>query len=405
LPRVSWQAVRQIHALALDLTRRYPDDCESWYVLGEARYHWGSPVGSSPREALEAFDRAIGIDPSFAPAYIHAVELALWLDGPQAGHRYATEYLALQPTDASAAGIRLADQLMQAPTTGSQDIRRLLREASPSALNDAWRVLERAADSMESDVAVTRALVAAPEGDAPWISRAKREAWLGVSLLRRGHVREAVKILYQNPEVLRVQLVEAALLSPDLPDTTERMFRDWLARGRLNVIPATLSWWVARRDSATVRAIVHGGDSIARLAPSQLDRNLGSYTAQAAQAHLALMRHDTADAVRRLEALPDSLCPLCYFQRLTLAHLLSARQEDRKAAQLLDRSLTELVVPSDVLWTLERARVAERMGDREKAVHGYQYVADVWRHADPELQPYVTEAREGLGRMTSEPRQ
>ena len=45
------------------------------------------------------------------------------------------------------------------------------------------------------------------------------------------------------------------------------------------------------------------------------------------------------------------------------------------------------------------------MGNREKAVHGYQYVADVWRHADPELQPYVTEAREGLGRMTSEPRQ
>ena len=154
-----------------------------------------------------------------------------------------------------------------------------------------------------------------------------------------------------------------------------------------------------------VRAIVHRSDSIARSAPSQLDRNLGSYTSQAAQAHLALMRHDTADAMRRLEALPDSLCPLCYFQRLTLAHLLSARQEDRKAAQLLDRSLTELVVPSDVLWTLERARVAERMGEREKAVHGYQYVADVWRHADPELQPYVTEAREGLSRMTSEPRQ
>ena len=36
------------------------------------------------------------------------------------------------------------------------------------------------------------------------------------------------------------------------------------------------------------------------------------------------------------------------------------------------------------------------MADRDKAVQSYQYVADVWRHADPELQPYVTEAREGL---------
>jgi hypothetical protein len=252
---------------------------------------------------------------------------------------------------------------------------------------------------------VARALVAAPEGDAPWISRAQRESTLGVTLLHRGHLREAVKILFQNPEVLPISLVEAALLSPDLPDTAERMFRGWVKAGRVVAVSSLLPWWVARRDSATVRALAHRSDSIARSAPSQVDRDIGSFTSQAAQAYLALMRHDTATAVRRLEALPDSLCPLCYTHRLTLANLLSARQEDRKAARLLDRSLVELAVPSDVLWTLERARVAERMGDREKAVHNYQYVADIWRHADPELQPYVAEAREGLGRMTSEPRQ
>jgi eukaryotic-like serine/threonine-protein kinase len=404
VPRVSWQAIRRVHALALDLTRRDPDDSEAWYILGEARYHWGSPVGSSPRETLETFDRAIRSDPSFAPAYIHAVELAFWLDGPQAGHRYAKGYLELEPTDASAAAIRLADHLMQAPRTGSPDTRRLLHEASPSALNHAWLAVRRTADTMAA-LQVARALVAAPEGDAPWISRAQRESTLGVTLLHRGHLREAVKILFQNPEVLPISLVEAALLSPDLPDTAERMFRGWVKAGRVVAVSSLLPWWVARRDSATVRALAHRSDSIARSAPSQVDRDIGSFTSQAAQAYLALMRHDTATAVRRLEALPDSLCPLCYTHRLTLANLLSARQEDRKAARLLDRSLVELAVPSDVLWTLERARVAERMGDREKAVHNYQYVADIWRHADPELQPYVTEAREGLGRMTSEPRQ
>jgi hypothetical protein len=60
-------------------------------------------------------------------------------------------------------------------------------------------------------------------------------------------------------------------------------------------------------------------------------------------------------------------------------------------------------VPSEVLWTLERARVAERLSDREKAARDYQYVADVWRHADPELQPYVTEAKEALARLAGEP--
>jgi hypothetical protein len=48
--------------------------------------------------------------------------------------------------------------------------------------------------------------------------------------------------------------------------------------------------------------------------------------------------------------------------------------------------------------------VRGRLGDRKKAIRPYQYVADVWRRADPELQPYVREAKEGLSRMTSEPR-
>ena len=148
-----------------------------------------------------------------------------------------------------------------------------------------------------------------------------------------------MKLLYGNSGALPIQLVEAAHLTPDLPDTAERMFRGWLAGGRVVVIPAALSWWAARGAARRFVGSCHRSDSIARSAPSQVDRNIGSFTSQAAQAYLALMRHDTATAVRRLEALPDSLCPLCYFHRLTLAHLLSARQEDRKAARLLDRSL------------------------------------------------------------------
>jgi hypothetical protein len=66
-------------------------------------------------------------------------------------------------------------------------------------------------------------------------------------------------------------------------------------------------------------------------------------------------------------------------------------------------NLLELLTPSEILWTLERARVAERLGDRETAARDYQYVADVWRRADAPLQPYVAEAREALLRVSSEP--
>src|SRR4029079_17438761 len=52
IPRVSLAAIRRAHAIANDLTRRYPDDAESWYLAGEARFHWGPPAGRTPGEAL-----------------------------------------------------------------------------------------------------------------------------------------------------------------------------------------------------------------------------------------------------------------------------------------------------------------------------------------------------------------
>ena len=55
--------------------------------------------------------------------------------------------------------------------------------------------------------------------------------------------------------------------------------------------------------------------------------------------------------------------------------------------------------PWFVLATLERGRVAERLGEREKALESYRFVTEAWRRPDPELQPYVSEAREGLARL------
>ena len=404
IPAVDWSVIRRVHTVAQELTRRYPDDLESWYALGEARYHLGSSAGSSPNLALEAFDRAIANDSSFAPSYIHAVELALWLEGPEAGLRYARKYLALAPTDMSASGMKLAEQVIEATRARPTEIPRLLRNASPGALDDAWLALRRGADSAEAVIQVARAFAAAPPGDERWLTPTDRERRLGASMLYRGRVRDAARLLFQNRLSIPPYLMEAALFSSNPSDSAAPVFRRWLADGRVVAAAHALPWWAAQRDSGSIQAVQRLGDSVFRSAPSGVDRDLAAYASQAAHAYLNLVQRDTAAAVRRLEALPDSLCPVCYFERLTLAQLLSARHDDQKAARLLDRWLTELLVPSEVLWTLERARVAERLGDREKAARDYQRVADVWRHADAELQPYVTEAKEGLVRLAGEPR-
>jgi serine/threonine-protein kinase len=151
-----------------------------------------------------------------------------------------------------------------------------------------------------------------------------------------------------------------------------------------------------------IHRIERHADSIARSAVNPVDRNIGLYTSAAAKAYLALVRGDTATALRHFEDAADSLCAYCYLPKLTRAQLLSAKKQDQKAEQLLDGWLVFPAWPSEVLWTLERGRVAERLGKREKAAQAYQYVADVWRHADPELQPYVAEAKQGLARLTAE---
>ncbi len=402
IPLVEWSVIRRADLVAQELTRRYPDDVESWYMLGEARYHFGSTFGSSPRQALEAFDRAIAHDSSFAPAYIHPVELALWLEGPEAAGRYVRKYLALGPTDVSASGMRLIGRVLERPHAQPRDIAALLKEASPGALDDAWLALRHLVDQGEAAVGVARALAAGPEDEAESITREGSERWLGISLLYRGHVRDAARILFRQPGTIPPFLVESALLGGIPADSASTMFHHWLSSEQaLGALPA-LPWWTAQGDSVSIRQLARKTGTLSRLMGRGVERDIATYAHDAALAYLDLVRRDTAAAVRRLESLPDSLCAVCYFERLTLAQLLSARHEDEKAAKLLDRSLTELTVPSHVLWALERARVAERMGNRAKASRDYQYVADAWRQADPQLQPYVTEAREALSRLAGE---
>jgi hypothetical protein len=102
--------------------------------------------------------------------------------------------------------------------------------------------------------------------------------------------------------------------------------------------------------------------------------------------------------------MPDTLCLVgnCFHQKLTLARLHAAGGDDRRAGVLLERWRWGGGAgpgPSFVLATLELGRVAERLGERAKAIESYRFVTEAWRRPDPELQPYVSEAREALARL------
>ena len=131
--------------------------------------------------------------------------------------------------------------------------------------------------------------------------------------------------------------------------------------------------------------------------------------AQLARAYLALVRRDTAGALAQLRTVTWRDCPTqCLASDLHRARLLVAVGAVNEARALLaGGSLADWQLPPtalDVLWLLERARLAERTGDHARAASAYRSVVGLWASADPPLQPLVAEARAGL-RRTSGPRE
>ena len=126
--RMKFRAV----AAAEEAVRRYPEDPMAWYALGEwrMRRHEPWPIAGPPAVSLEAFTRAIALDPGFGPAYEHMPALLLALGRPEEARRSAATYLALDSTSPHRSETRLAALLLDPSATGRAEAERMLDTAS-----------------------------------------------------------------------------------------------------------------------------------------------------------------------------------------------------------------------------------------------------------------------------------
>jgi hypothetical protein len=244
--------------------------------------------------------------------------------------------------------------------------------------------------------------------------------YLGHALAFRGHLREAFAVnerLLRQPSASRFggfldPLLDLSLLGT-VPDSLARATFDraleaeaawggFFTPRHLRGLP----WWLSRGDTV---ALARFGTQAARTvrAPGDARAALRArLLGETSVAFLDLARGDSVAAIRKLSAIPDSLCLAddyaanCFHLNLTLARLLAARGDDRRAGELLERWRWQgRGTPVFVLATLELGRIAERLGDTRKAAECYGFVVAAWRRADPELLPYVAEARGGLVRL------
>jgi serine/threonine-protein kinase len=404
-PQRAWRPLERRQLATLEeATRRYPEDPEIWYQLGEVRYHAGVDLGGSPLEALEAFDRAIALDSTFGPAYIHPTYDLAPLVGDSAR---AVRYLAAAERFPwwweSHPGVTLTRLLLEPGGDTSQVVQRIIDTASSPVLRNAMSALHEFPDSGETTIRLARrdfenmnrpgALV----GDS-----LERIAFLAFNLVKRGHLREAYRVAgHRTAAVLPGVVLSAAQFGIVPRDTAAALFRRWAEQDDLGLGTVGFPWWIVMGDSGAIRRVRWRGDSLARAAVDSGRRREGRAIVAQAEVALSLARHDTVEASRQIRALPGptQFSPFGFERMILQPLLLSSQRRDREAAAILPWNRGFLGFNE-----LERGRVAERLGDRETAVKAYTYIAVLWRHADPELQPYAAEARAGLQRLTAEPR-
>jgi eukaryotic-like serine/threonine-protein kinase len=398
----SWGArLQRFFATVEDATTRYPEDPEAWNNLGEADGHFGAFVGRSYQQQLDAFDRAIELDSAYAPAYLHPIDISA-MDGPDAARRYLRPYLALAPHDVNTDGKRLVARLLDAPSDLAT-LPAVVSGLSADALFSAYTAFDLSPDSAETAVAIARILASRTWSGLPFSRPGWTQRLFVLALLGRGHLRAGYKAMPDNAYNAPMPIfAEAALLGAIPPEQAAATFKKALSDTAAPPASA-YPWWANQRDTASLRLSVAHAEALGRSDPARRPR--AAYLAASAKAYLALTKGDTAGAIQQFLALPQRACPSCYLDRVTLARLLVDRRMDREAWTILRGehvSSTLAPFPTEVLWSLLRARVAERNGERDLAIRSYSWVTGMWRNADPELQPYVTEAREGLARLTSE---
>jgi eukaryotic-like serine/threonine-protein kinase len=400
--------VRRLYATIEAGLRRYPNDAELRFLLAEAhtRYDQDISLGEiNDRATLALYDRAIALDSTFAPAYVRPIALAAYLDGAESAQRYIRGYLARAPSGPRSSIIRLDEALLDPRRAASIDVQRLVDTLPSDVLCDASRLLSHFPDSAETAWRMGRAFLALPADTMTGVHKITcTSSQIANALQFRGHLRDAYRLTVRQLHWLRPTVVyNMARVGMIPPESARAEFARVLALAPRTKMTKLYGWWATDGDTLSIQTyIAQFTDAERRLrTPSGIEMLHASVSG--GRAYLALAKRDTASAMKQFLTMRDTLHECWYDNRLTIVQLLmvSGRHED--AAQRLERRWPGTTSCSngfdDVIWTMERARVFDRLGRRAEAAKNYAFVVEAWRNADPELQPIVRAARAALQRI------
>ena len=407
---------------------RWPDDVQGWFDLAEILFHYNYMRGRSSAEARDPFQRVLELDPDNSSAMIHLIRL-----DAQEGRLASMDSLVSRYLTLAGGGERALE----------------VEPVQAFAHGDARRQVD-VLDRLETapDVTVQLALysVGSFGGDLDEIERVARvftgpqrapsfrglgHIILGYTLLGAGEVRAGFAEIdrargLSAPSFVTYYAILARLLpwvrvsdaemeellaeARALPETPRTGDTD-PSRDHEGVEPHAREVLIGLLEARMERPVSGSVGRLEALGGPDFAPTLGEDLARTLEGYSRWRQGDFDGALRAFEAMPMQAGYTLIFVSELYAHsfarFLRARalqamgrgEEAERWYQALSATPFETAFRGPVL--LHRAEIREAAGDTKGAARLYGEFVELWKDADPELQPMVEEARAALRRLGS----
>ena len=410
----------------------YPTDVEAWFQLGEVLNHSNPFYGRSFAEAREPFEKVLEYEPRDMAALVHLIRIAAFEGRLERVDSLATRFLEINPVADRQYEVRTMQVFARGDPVRTDSLLGAYRDLSDLSLSQvAWNgtVFTRNREAGEKAAALlTDRRRFTPE---VWTTGHSMRAY---SMIARGRMREALAEVDSIAvyDAFSAKQLEAFLhLVPAVPvdrSSLERLRSEIEALDPTAVAPSgnpSFFYNVLEQRHEIIQLYLAGalsarlGDAAAarayaeRLEEADPPPEGGSVTSDLAAGLRSMAARAEGDPELALAALDEIRMDIFYqmamaspydglvlerFERGTLLQNLGRYDEAVGWLENLG-SVGAAEVAMEPGAALYLARIHESMGEQALAAERYAEFVDMWRDADPELQPIVEEAREAVRRL------